>query len=130
MRKTILKIKRHRVKILVIIILVMLILASIPNFLWKKSLPKEVPEEMNDWIKELENTNGKEECLYKAYDLVISKWRGGKYKTYTRFPWLFVSDLDKIWNQDSKFMHCMTFNYIMRILLIESGCFNEEDINQ
>ncbi|MDD5253501.1 MAG: hypothetical protein PHG05_00145 [Candidatus Nanoarchaeia archaeon] len=130
MRRIILRVKKNKIKILVVILLVGLILLSIPNLLWKKPIPDKVPAGMNVWIEELSKTKDQEECLYKAYDLVTTKWTGGKYKTYSRFNWLFVSNLDKIWHQKSKYMYCMTFNYILRTLLVKSGCFDDKDIEQ
>jgi len=40
---------------------------------------------------------------------------------------LFISDVDKIWAKKG-FLHCNVLNYLMRILLIKSGLFNEKDI--
>ncbi|MDD5331759.1 MAG: hypothetical protein PHE43_02975 [Candidatus Nanoarchaeia archaeon] len=130
MRRILLKVKKHKIKILAIFILILFLFSSIPNMLWKKQLPDKIPFGMELWVEELNNSKSQEECLYKAYDMVTSKWRGGKYKTYSRFNWLFVSDLDKIWNQDSQYMHCMTFNYILRILLTKSGCFEDKNLKQ
>ena len=47
--------------------------------------------------------------------------------TYLKIFDAFVSDLNKICARNS-FLHCHNLNYLLRVSLIKSGFFDEEDI--
>ena len=93
----------------------------------KAKIPDQLPKEMEDIIKELKKSKTKKDCIKKAYSLLSKKYRGYKLYTYLRFFDLFVSDINKIWAKKG-FLHCNLLNYLMRILLVKSGLFKENDI--
>ena len=47
--------------------------------------------------------------------------------TYLKLWRVWEIDLNKIWLR-SGFLHCTAMNYLLRILLIKSGWFKEDDI--
>jgi len=99
----------------------------IPNLFSKARIPDEIPPLMQAAIKKLRKSKNKEECLRCAYDLLAKKYQGKRWSTYTRFFKLFDTNLERIWNRNG-FLHCTTLNYLMRILLVKSGFFKDEDL--
>jgi len=90
-------------------------------------IPDKLPKEMEALIKELKKSKTKKACIKKAYSSLLKKYRGYRFYTYIRFFDLFVLDINKIWAKKG-FVHCAVLNYLMRILLIKSGLFDEDDI--
>lgn len=97
------------------------------DFFSKTSLPNLLPEEMEKVVNQLKQSLNKEDCLRKTYDILIKKYHGCHFKTYLKLYEVFSSDIYKLWKKKG-FMHCTNINYVMRILLIASGFFKEEDI--
>ncbi len=93
----------------------------------KRKIPNKLPKGMKDLINELKKSKTKKAYVKKAYSSLLKKYRGYRFYTYIRFFDLFVSDISKIWAKEG-FMHCIVLNYFMRILLIKSRLFNEDDI--
>lgn len=83
--------------------------------------------DLNEIINEIKKSQDKEECLKKVYNIMIEKYHGNKIKTFTKFFNIFEKDTNKLWDKNW-FMHCTNINYLMRILLVKSGFFKEEDI--
>jgi len=82
---------------------------------------------MQDVINELKKSQSQEECLRKAYDVLILKYHGNRIKTITRIMDFFEHDVDVLWGK-AGFMHCNNINRILKSILIESGFFKKEDI--
>lgn len=99
----------------------------IPNLFSKAGIPDEIPAGMQTAIKKFRRLKNKEECLRCAYDILAKKYRGKRWNTYTRFFKLFDTNLERIWNRGG-FLHCTTLNYLLRILLVKSGFFKDEDL--
>ena len=78
-------------------------------------------------VDKLKKSKNKEDCLKRVYDILSKKYVGDRLKTYTRLFDLIVSDINKLWSKKG-FMHCTNINYLMRILLVNSGLFKDEDI--
>jgi hypothetical protein len=93
----------------------------------KTVIPEKIPNEMQKVINKLKESSNKEECLKNAYNILITKYRGFKVKTYLRLFDVFESDIGVLWNKNG-FLHCANINYVMRILLIRSEFFREKDI--
>lgn len=96
----------------------------IPNLFQKAKIPKSLPKGMLVVVNRLKKSNGKEDCLKKAYYTLSKKYYG--CSIFTRFFDLFVTDLDKLWKIDQS--HCTNLNYLLRVLLIKSNFFKDEDI--
>ena len=99
----------------------------IPNLFSKKPIPTELPNDMQKVVAMLKRSKSRKDCIRKAYDVLAGKYKGRRLNTYLLFHQLFMYDLEKLWKK-SGFLHCTNMNYIMRILLIRSGFFKDEDI--
>ena len=93
----------------------------------KEPIPEKLPEGMMKMVEELKACRNQDECLQKGYDISTSKYRGYKFKTYTKLWRVFETDLEKLWAR-SGFLHCHLMNYLLRILLVKSGWFRDEDL--
>jgi len=62
--------------------------------------------------------------LARAYGFVTAKYWGSRVKTLTHF-WLAFTDPV---GQPPGFMHCTGQNYLLRLILVKSGRFQESDI--
>jgi len=101
----------------------------LPNFFSKEPIPDKVPKELEVFITELKKCSSKEDCLKAAYEYVTSRWHGERVKTYLFSYRLFSCNINKI-IKTRGFLHCNHLNYLLRILLVRSGHFKDEDIEQ
>jgi hypothetical protein len=101
----------------------------VPGVFSKLPIPNSLPATMERVITELKRTKSKEECLRKAFFVIMTKYRGERFTTYTRFWRAFTKDIRKLWAR-SGFLHCQQQNYLLRVLLVRSGKFTEQDIKQ
>jgi hypothetical protein len=99
----------------------------IPNFFSKYPLPKKLPKAIQETVNDLKKSKNKEECLKKAYNLLTKKYKGYKILTYLKFHQAFTTNINILWLR-SGFLHCNQMNYLLRLLLVKSGLFTEEDI--
>jgi len=102
--------------------------SMIPNLLFKRKIPKNIPENIQKIIDEVKKSKNKEECLRKAYELLSNRYRGYRYRTYTHFFDLFQS-FEKICKRTG-FLHCTNLNYILRVVLVKTDFFKDSDIKQ
>jgi hypothetical protein len=96
-------------------------------------LPKykkvELPEDLRAKIEILKQAKSKEDCLRQAYDFLVEKYHGDRICTFSKIHELFIRDIGKLWTK-SGFLHCTNINYILRMMLIESGFFKESNIKE
>ena len=85
--------------------------------------------ELDEAVKKLKKTKSKEECLMQAYQIVSEKYRGYRFRTYTRFWELFAYNVSKLWKK-SGFMHCTNINRVLKELLIRSGHFDNSQVKK
>ena len=97
--------------------------------LFKKSVPEKIPESMQLAVRDVSQSSSKQEAVARAYDIVTNKFRGYRLLTYLMVPELFTNTLDKVWAKGGR-VHCTVLNYLIRILLVKSGHFKDEDISQ
>lgn len=97
----------------------------IPNLLWKKKIPDKLPGEMEAVINKLKKIKNKEKLVRKVYSIVTKRYHG--CYIYNDFFKLFLTDMAKFWKSKGA-MHCTNMNYLMRIFLIKSKVFKEDDI--
>lgn len=118
--------------IVVIYLLIVFILSRfvVPYLGFKdKQLPDKIPEDMQKAIEELKNkANSKNEFLELTYDFIGDKYKTGRLNVILRFNYLF-KPVEKIW-QASGFMPCTQNNFLMRIFLIKSGFFKENEVKR
>ena len=97
------------------------------NFFIKNPLPKNIPDEMEEIIETLKKTTNQQECLKKAYEIITEKYYGGRIETYSHVFELLKFDISRIWGKTG-FLHCTHQNQVLRILLIGSEKFEDDDI--
>jgi hypothetical protein len=98
------------------------------HYLFRKSkLPKDLSGDINEIVSDLKKLNTQEEVLKAVYNIVTTRYHGGKIATYTKLFNILSSEAEDLWNR-SGFMHCTNQNYLLTLLLIKSGKFKEEDI--
>lgn len=100
---------------------------TIPNFFKKEVIPDITNLNLIAAIDTVRKSSSKKEALDKAYQQIISRYRGYRFLTYTLFWRIFEADPNKLWNR-RKFLHCTQQNYLLRTLLVKSGWFTENDI--
>ncbi|QQG38900.1 MAG: hypothetical protein HYS32_00335 [Candidatus Woesearchaeota archaeon] len=93
----------------------------------KEPIPKKVPYNLQIEINKLKKSKDKLGCLKKAHKTITSKFHGGKFLPYVNLFQLFEENPKRLWNKAS-YLDCVHLNYLLRILLIKSGFFTEEDI--
>jgi hypothetical protein len=86
-----------------------------------------LPAGLQETVSRLRRARSRHECLRQAYAVLAEKYQGHSLETYTRLFDLFRHDPDSLWRRRG-FIHCTGMNYLMRILLVKSGWFAEEDI--
>ena len=117
--------------ILIVFVLSRLI---IPHLGYKKlPLPENIPVE---WQKEIDllksKSNSPEEFLTLTYNYLGQKYYSKSHslfrrlRTFTNFSTLFIG-LDELYERTG-FMHCTQLNFLLRIFLVKSGFFKEDDI--
>lgn len=99
------------------------------NLFVKYPIPDKLSPEMQKVTDELRELGSKEEVLERAYEILTLKYKGMRFATYVRLPLLFVHDTAKLWAK-SGFLYCTAMNYLLRVLLVKSGWFLEEDIQR
>jgi len=97
------------------------------NFLTPPKIPKTLPTSLELEVQKLKQCENKEEVLNEAYDLLTKKYRGYRLKTITRIFDLFDINIGTMWSKNG-FLHCTNMNYLMKILLLGSLKFSEDDI--
>ena len=97
----------------------------IPNLFSKANIPVKLPKSMQAVIEQLKKSRNREECLKKAYDILTKKFKGCRW--YTSFFDLFVKNVFRLWKKNGH-LHCHNLNYLLRILLVKSGFFKDEEI--
>ena len=99
-----------------------------PNFFSKAPIPDELPVDMQRVIDDLHTLSSKEECLHLADKEVTDRFYGYTLATYLKLWQLWTADVHFLWGKSGGFIHCNAMNYLLRVLLVKSGHFAEEDI--
>lgn len=93
---------------------------------------KNIPEEIKEASLKIKNeTQGKKEFLEKLYSLILEKnskqWQHTRFQAATKINRLWARDLNEIWYKE-KFIYCHSMNYLAYNMLLESGWFQERDM--
>jgi len=97
------------------------------NFLTPPPLPAELPDDLEQEVARLARCKSQAEVLHEAYNLLTRKYRGYRLKTITHLFALFDVDVHHLWAKRG-FLHCTHLNYLLKILLVCSGKFAENDV--
>ena len=109
--------------ILIILFLEFLIIQYV-NFK-QKQISKDLPLDLKNSIDDLRVLE-KGEIIKKVYLLLKEKYQGNRAKTITKFFEIFNFNLEELWYAQG-FIHCTAINYLLKIILINSG-FKAEEI--
>lgn len=99
------------------------------NLFKKAKLPDDVPFSLQKQILIVANTSSKEEALEVAYKIIIDRYRGNRIQTWLNIKKGVQKDIHTIWAQKG-FYQCTTQNYLLRLLLVKSKHFKDEEIEQ
>ncbi|MFA6306702.1 MAG: hypothetical protein WCV70_03540 [Patescibacteria group bacterium] len=95
----------------------------------EEKIPEQMPAEMRVKIEEYKaQSRTDEEFLRLAYDYLGSRYRSERFNTFLKFNYLFKS-LDEAWRMGG-YLPCTVNNYLLKIFLVSSGWFKEEDIRR
>ena len=118
--------------VIIIYIFIVFILSRfvVPHLGFKDDkLSENITEDMREVINGLKSrANSKEEFLKLAYNYLGSRFRSERFNTFLKFHYLF-KNLDDIWKMQG-YMPCTQSSFLMRIFLIKSGFFKEEEVRK
>jgi hypothetical protein len=97
-------------------------------FFRKTPLPQDVCAVIAAEIKRLQKAMSKEQYLQQAYDLITTRFVSGRINTIMRLFELFSTSTRDLWNRNGRFVHCTNQNYLLAVLLVKGGRFQESDI--
>jgi hypothetical protein len=97
-----------------------------PNFFKKEVLPTELNSTFNSIVKHLDACSNKEEALKEAYNIIANRFSSSRFKIFIKLKRGFVKNPDKMW--EKKFLYCFQVNYLLRMFLVKSKWFKDEDI--
>lgn len=95
--------------------------------------PDPLPDTLNADLKMTignlaKQAKSAEEFLNLSYEYIGKKYRSERFNTVFKFGYLFKS-LDDFWQMEG-FLPCTLSNFLMRIFLVKSGFFNDNDIKR
>lgn len=94
----------------------------------KEKIPERLPKEMEEALKSIKKKNKTKKDVAKAcFDIVVKRYPGKRIFFFTHPHKLFYKDINKIW-ADKEFQPCTIQGYVLRVMLIKSGYFTEDDI--
>ena len=99
----------------------------LPNLFSKQRIPEKLPKSMQEAVDKLKKSKGKEDCLRRAYDIVTKRYNGCTWKTYPLLYRIVRPSLERLWERNG-FLHCHHHNFLLRVLLVRSGFFKEDDV--
>jgi len=92
-------------------------------------IPEKLPSGMDEIISKMkEKAENGAQFLELAYDYLGSRYRSERFNTFFKFHYLFLP-LEKVWASPG-FMPCTQTNFLLRIFLVKSGFFKDEDIRR
>ena len=92
---------------------------------FKESVPENIPEEFAKVIQDLHTqATDNYDFLKKSYEYVTGLYSGSRMRTITNFWVAFENPI----LHKAGFMPCTGQNFLLRVMLIKSGRFQNEDI--
>lgn len=86
-----------------------------------------LPQSLQQAIDRVREQSDQEAALRYAYEILGAQYRGYRIWTFLRLDSLLMHDARKFWERRG-FLHCHHLNYLLRILLVLSGHFENQDI--
>lgn len=82
---------------------------------------------LQEAVQRVREASDQKNAVRRAYDILTSRYRGDRAKTYALFWRLFENDVERLWSRTG-FLHCTKLNRLLRYLLVESGWVETDDI--
>lgn len=89
------------------------------------SLPVVLPADALRVVRAMSGMQTRAQALAYAYGVVQKRFHGAS--VWSDFFSLFVDDFRVLWKKERK-THCTHLNQLLRVLLVQSGCFSGEDV--
>ena len=100
----------------------------IPNLGYRRKIKGKIPIFVRqEMIKIGENSKTKREVLEKVLEFQHKYFYSEMRQVYRQFFLLFEGNFQKLWNKKG-FLHCHQQNFVLRVLLLQTKRFKEEDI--
>lgn len=116
--------------IILVYFLVVFVFATffIPHFYYREiAIPENIPESMQAKIAELKfEASSGQEFLDLTYDYLGTKYHSERWNTLLK-PHYWFKNLADIW-QINGFVPCHQSSFVLKVFLVKSGFFKEEDI--
>lgn len=93
----------------------------------RQAIPKKIPKSLLADINKFAESKNKDIILKKCFNYVVSKQKGGRLNMILKINRLSKDNFEDIWRRKG-FMYCTAMNYLLRIMLVKSGFFKDEDI--
>lgn len=102
----------------------------IPYYGWKKRpLPKHISDQIQGEIDSLAKMYPNQGMFLRAvYELIAKRYPSKTVSTLLHIPTLFIHSPEKLWNMKGQFMACHQTSLLLRIFLVRSKLFTEDDI--
>lgn len=97
------------------------------NLFAKSSTEKKLPYDMDEAAKKLLGLDSQIDVARAAYDIVSTKFQGGRVNTFLRLSQLFSKSTDELWHRKG-FMHCTNQNFLLANFLVYSGKFSDAEV--
>ena len=100
-----------------------------PNILSKQPIPSSLPRCIDQQIKKCltQSSDDRIKFLRCVSEFLEQKYCGHRLNVITKLPRLWLRDLKQICNTQG-FLYCTTMNYILRVMSVNSGLFQDDDI--
>ncbi len=110
------------------VLLFFVIVPLVVPFMRKEPLPARIPKQLEDAIAQMESQSKTPyEYIKQCSHYLLSQNHGGRFATVIRVQSLFERDVRTLLSRRG-FMHCTQLNHLMRILLVRSKFFTDDDI--
>ncbi|MBN2457791.1 hypothetical protein JXB31_01525 [Candidatus Woesearchaeota archaeon] len=94
----------------------------------KEPMPKTIPAQIKKKIDEIKRrTKSKSEFTKESFYFLSKRYKSLWFHTLIRMDIVFLRDLEKIWVQKD-FLPCNSHNYLLRIFLVKSGYYDDNQI--
>ncbi len=98
----------------------------IPYFFSKGPLPDELSSVFSELVNDLNDLSSKDEALKEVYKIISLRFRASRLKVILRSRRIFLKDPEIMWKKN--FLYCHQMNYLLRLLLVKSRWFEDDDI--
>lgn len=114
--------------LLAYVLVTFVLVPRIVPLMGRSELPARIPQQLSEAAKQLASeTRTKYELVQAAAYYLLSQNHGGRFSALMHARLAFESHVSKLLRREG-FMHAHHLNYLLRILLVESGRIPNEDI--